>query len=264
MNVRHVRAAFPLGAAIVFAGAILPAGAGAVTLSIDGVSNNNIVCDGPGQATNENCVFDDLAKVQCPAGQDPISVTVVIGPTEMETCVQATNAAAFSSCYNIEEVRHEQLELEVDGTVLNGTPPPLNADGSGTTIAALGGCAIGFPETLFTYRRPAGGTISQCTILDTDGPAPISNTYTPGDAEFATYYGVGTVPVRFASRADTSVEQSGTWDGGVRTSASGTVTVSVRCGDEPNGVPAIGPLGIGALLIGLSGLATFAGFRRRG
>jgi hypothetical protein len=266
MGMKHVGAAFSLGAAIVLAAASLPAGAATTTLSIDGVSNNAIVCNGPGAPTNENCVYDELARVQCPAGEDPISVTVTIGPTQMETCVDATNTAAFSSCYNIAEVRHEQLELEVAGTLLNGTPPPLNADGSGTTIAALGGCAVGFPETLFTYRRASGGVISQCTILDTTGPAPISNTYTPGDAEFDTFYGDDTVtiPVRFASRADASVEQSGTWDGGVVTSSSGSVTLSLECTEQPNGVPAVGPIGIGALLIGLSGLATFVGFTRRG
>jgi hypothetical protein len=273
---RHVGIVLPVGAAIVMILAVSPVSAGTVTLSISGVSNNDVVCAGPpNNGNNENCRYGVLQRVQCPAGLEPVSVTVTAGPTEMQTCIDAQNTADFSSCYNVEDVSHEELELEVNGLVVNGgaelnppivPPVPLNSDGSGQSIGDLGGCNASFPESLFTYRRPSGGLIQQCTILDTS-LATLSETYTPSDPEFSTYYGdpsSGELQVRFAARADTSVDQSGTWNGGVVTNASGSVTISARCEDTPNGVPAVGPVGIGALLLGLSGLGAFVGLRRRG
>jgi hypothetical protein len=249
------------------------ASAATTTLEIEGVSNTDIECENG----LENCVFGEVARVQCPAGTDPVSVTVTVGPTDMETCISAQNTAGSSSCYNVQQVNHEQLELEVNGFLVNGgaeldppvDPPvePLNTGGSGQTIEELGGCNDGFsPDTLYTYRRPAGGSIQVCTILETDLNV-ITKTYVPSDPEWDTYYGdpgSDPVTVRFAARADSLVEQSGTWTGGVFTDARGTVTILPECTDIPDNVPAIGPMGLGALLFGLSGLGVLVGLRRRG
>jgi hypothetical protein len=241
--------------------------AGSKTLEILGVSNNNIVCGG---GPLENCIFDSIDKVQCPADQEPQSVTVTVGPGQMQTCVNATNTAAFSSCYNIQTVTHNELQLVVDNgglnlTLADGPAPPLGTGGSGTTIAALGGCQVGFPETTFTYRRPSGGNINTCTILESNVQPPIVQNYTPADPEWGTFFGPGTVPLRFAAQAVSSVEQSGTWDGGVETDARATVTITANCTPEEDEkpVPAIGPAGVGALIIALSGIGLLAGFRRR-
>jgi hypothetical protein len=241
--------------------------AGTKTVEILGVSNNNIVCSG---GPLENCIFDSIDKVQCPAGQEEQSVTVTVGPGSMETCVDATNTAAFSSCYNIQSVVHNELQLVVDNGGLNitlqdGPAPPLNSGGSGTTIAALGGCQVGFPETDFTYRRASGGNINACTILESNVQPAIVNTYLTADPEYGVFYGAGTVPLRFAAQALSLVEQSGTWDGGVETDARATVTITANCRppDDERPVPAVGPAGLGVLTIALSGAGLWAGFRRR-
>lgn len=242
--------------------------AGTKTVSLERVSNFDIVCDPADPDYPQNCLLDEIQKVSCPAGELPKSITVQVGPGSMETCIDATNTSTSDSCYSILEIEHLNLKLRVDpeglDVELNG---PLNntacpEDGSGNCLTEAPTCNSSYPDDgRFLFRRAAGADIDVCTILESSKAALAPVTYTPEDPEWDTFYGTGPIGLEFSANADVVARFSGTWDGGVRTDARATVTITPDCDVEET--PATSPLGIGALLVGLSGLGAFLGFRRR-
>jgi MYXO-CTERM domain-containing protein len=208
----------------------------------------------------------------------------------MDTCIFAVNQSQFSSCLTVFEIEHDNLQLTVakgvgaglGETILNGAfdnfacPDDPSSPGSCLTTAPV--CDTDFPDDgRFLFRRigqgpgwnpgdppNAGTVIDVCTILESDKPALAPLTFVPGDDQFDTFFsedGSGVVNLEFLATGRSLSDISATWDGGIETNARVNVSIEAVCDVEET--PATSPLGVGAMLIGLSGLGAFLGFRRR-
>lgn len=248
---------------------VLPSATAAV-FEILGVSNGLITC--PADAgSGTNCRVQNIPQVTCPAGQDPLSVNVFVGPANMNSRIQAT-AEGEPGCYNVEDISHLQLRLRVRdpgneaNSILDLNGGAGNSDGSPFDGTASCDNVAPWNNSLpFLWYGTAGQQVDQPNVVVTNkGPLAVAN-FVPSDPEWSVFYGAGTFEGEFSSQASSDVSQSGTWGASIVTNATGSLTLGPVCESprEPPPVPAIGPLGLGALGLGLAGLGVMLGFRRR-
>lgn len=232
----------------------------------------DVVNSTPDCTTGNLCAVENVPRIFCPAGEIVQSVTVSLIEAQMVTSLAANNTTGADACYNAILVDHQTLTLTIDElnapAVINGAG---NSDGSGGTIADFGGCDAGFTVPPFRFFVPAGGSVNESSILATQkNAAPVNSiTYSPGDPGFDTFYGNGgTFRVTLEAQADITQQGPATFIDAVQTDATGSIEITAQCGTTPPPppppVPAMGPLGLGALAVGLLGLGGLFGFRRKG
>lgn len=242
----------------------LPAGAATTTFAVNGVSNAVINCE-----SGINCQRKQVERVQCPAGEEAVSVSVTLGPSLMDSDISANNTAQNPACYNVESLTHDALTLSVPdaGLVLNGGAG--SSGGSGTSGTAT--CSSAWDSSWKPWRDylAVGESYSAANVVvSSKGPSgPI--VIPASDPNFLVFYGVGQFNAEFSAQATETTTKSGTFEFSVVTNASSQLIVTPSCETAPPPpppppppVPAIGALGIGFLGFGLSGLGLL-GLRRR-
>lgn len=204
-------------------------------MSIDAVSNIAVSCT-PGSL--ENCALYDFPKLQCGPGLEPVSMSVTINQAAMRTRVEATNSSGFSACLNIVNVNHTALTVAIPAASLTVNGGAGNNDGTGVTeppnFCTTNWIAPGDPDAeIFKFFRAAGGTINKANIVQTlKGPLG-PTVYTPASANWGVFYGAGNFRVNLSGSASQDSQAAGTWDGGVRTGMTGSVTLDLTCRVPP-------------------------------
>jgi hypothetical protein len=231
----------------------------------------DVVNSTPDCTTGNLCDVENVPRIFCPAGQIVQSVTVSLLEAQMITSLSANNNTGSDACYNAIDVDHQVLTLTIDEpnapALINGLG---NSDGSDGTIASFGGCNSGFTSPPFRFFVSSGMSVIEPSILTTQKNAVAINsiTYLPGDPGFDTFYGNGgTFRVTLQASANLLQEGPATFIDAVQTDATGSIEITAQCGSTPPPpppVPAMGPLGLGALTVGLLGLGGLFGFRRKG
>lgn len=242
----------------------LPAGASTTTFAINGVSNANINC-----ASGINCQRKLVERVQCPPGEEAVSVSVTLGPSLMDSDISANNTAQNPACYNVESLTHDALHLSVPDAslILNGGAG--SSGGSGTT--GTDNCSASWEAAWKPWRAYLGiGESYSANNVVVTNKGPLGPTVIPADdPRFSVFYGVGQFNAEFSAQATERTTKSGTFEFSVVTNATSQLIVTPSCETAPPPpppppppVPAIGALGIGFLGFGLSGLGLL-GLRRR-
>jgi hypothetical protein len=251
-----------------------------LTLQIPGVGDSPMNC---ASGSINNCDVDSLPRVQCPAGETPISVTVSITEGSASSDLSGSNpSGGQAGCLQVTNINHTYLNVAVfpDGPanapsgagdlVVNGAGEQLGPFGTATCASGINNftapsTGVTPPPTLRFYGT-AGASVSDPNILESQ-KTPASMTVLPSDANWANYYGdaTQTIPVWLTAQAEASAQTSGSWNYTIATDAEARVRVAVSCRSdyEPPPVPAAGPLGLVLLTGGLAGLGAWLQGRRR-